>query len=471
MNISFIKLWLKHKRLLSETFIVIIIAVNIFMLSTYTEVYNRLADINEQYEPLHIDELLWVIVFLTLAFSNFSWHRYRELQDEIDEREKAEKSLRESEAKYAALVENSKDAIVIIQDGVFRFVNRGFLEMINASPSEIVGTHFKQWVSPESYDNFRKRHDEQLLPADSPRMLEIVMKKRDGTRIPTEINNAEIDFEGRDADLFVIRNISERKSMEAKLARYTNELESLVREKTKEVEDSYGRLQKVDKMRSEFIDVAAHELRTPLTSIKAYIDLMRDGHIGKFTDDDKPTLGDMNTNIEGLNRLINDMLDYTKTEDKLLDLSFQEVPIADIAKQVVDGFMGIAKARNISLVYISKGRTSTQVDSGMMKKVFINLIGNAIKYSREGGSVLVEVKEEKDHIKTLVADTGVGIKKDELPFIFERFYMGDTSLTREKDQLGFGLSIAKSIVERHGGKIWAESKVGNGSKFHFTLPK
>jgi PAS domain S-box-containing protein len=441
------------------------------MLSTYTEVYNRLADINDQYEPIQFDELLWIIVFLTLAFSNFSWHRYRELQDEIDERKKMENSLRESEAKYAALVENSKDAIVIVQNDVFRFVNKGFLEMVNAKPEEIVGTHFKQWVSPESYATFRKRHDEQMVPTGAPRMYEIVLKKKDGTKIPTEINSTDIEFDGRDADLVVIRNISERKSMEAKLARYTNELESLVKEKTKEVEDSYSRLQKVDKMRSEFIDVAAHELRTPLTSIKAYIDLMRDGHIGRFTDEDRPTLGDMTSNIEGLNRLINDMLDYTKTEDRLLELSFEEVPVADMAQKVVDGFVGIAKAKSISLNFDSKGDTRAQVDTGMMKKVFINLIGNALKYSRQGGSVNVHVQEEKDHIKVSVADTGVGIKKEELPFIFERFYMGDTSLTREKDQLGFGLSIAESIVERHGGKIWAESRVGKGSKFHFTLPK
>ena len=106
-----------------------------------------------------------------------------------------------------------------------------------------------------------------------------------------------------------------------------------------------------------------------------------------------------------------------------------------------------------------------------MKKVLINLIGKAIKYSGEGGKVLVKLNGEKKAVKVTVMDTGMGIKKEELPFIFERFYMGDTSLTREKDQLGFGLSIAKSIVDRHGGEIWVESKVREGSSFYFTVPK
>jgi PAS domain S-box-containing protein len=465
--------WATNKKTFTELFIIIIIAVNIFMFSTYIELYDRIAELNQQYEPFHLDGLVWVIFFLILAFANFSWHRYRELQVQIEERKKAESSLRESEAKYSALVEHSKDAIVIVQDGLIKFANRGFLEIIGSTPHEILLTKFEKWVDSESKRILKRRNADRKAMKDIPSIYELVINKTGGTKVPVEINSTIIDFEGEHADLVVIRNITERKLMEAKIQRYTTELESLVTDKTKELKKSYKRLQKVDQMRSEFIDVAAHELRTPLTSIKAYIDLMRSGHVGKFSNDEEPTLGDMNTNINGLNKLINEMLDYTKTEGKLLEMSFNVASLAELAKEVVTSFTIIAKSQNISINLDCKGPINVHIDKDMMMKVFINLIGNAIKYSREGGKVTIKIKSDKGQVLVTVADTGVGIKKDELPFIFERFYMGDTSLTREKDpdQLGFGLSIVRSIIDRHGGKIWVESQEGKGSKFYFTLPK
>jgi signal transduction histidine kinase len=238
-----------------------------------------------------------------------------------------------------------------------------------------------------------------------------------------------------------------------------------------ELGESFQKLKRMDKMRSEFIDMAAHELRTPLTSIKIYIDLMSGGHIGKFSKNERSTLEDMNLGIDKLNKLINEMLDYTRTESKLLDISTQDVILTEMVGEVVDDFSAIAKTRQISLEINSQGDTTARTDIEMIKKVFNNLIANAIKYSDEGGNVFINVLEEEDHVAVAITDTGIGISKVDLPHIFERFYMGDSSLTKERDQMGLGLSIVKSIVERHDGRIWAESEAGKGSTFHFTLPK
>jgi PAS domain S-box-containing protein len=238
-----------------------------------------------------------------------------------------------------------------------------------------------------------------------------------------------------------------------------------------QLDSSYRNLKAIDRMRTEFIDVASHELRTPLASIKIYTDLMRKGYIGEFSQDEISQLNDMNINIIDLNNLISDMLDFSRTEHDFTKLKLKKISMSEIADEVVDGFRELAKTRKIKINIKHVGKTSTTSDYQMVRKVFTNLISNAIKYSHDGEKVEIKVMEEGDHALISVKDTGIGISAKDLPHIFKRFYMGDTSLTREKDQLGLGLSIAKSIVERHGGMIWAESKVGKGSKFSFTIPK
>jgi PAS domain S-box-containing protein len=142
------------------------------------------------------------------------------------------------------------------------------------------------------------------------------------------------------------------------------------------LEESLEKLKEIDILRSEFIDVASHELRTPLASIKIYTDLMRDGYIGNFSKNEFSQLEDMNKNIHNLNDLINNMLDFTRTEKDFPKLSFKKVALSNVVKDVVAGFKPIAKARNISLKFSTKGSTVIQSDYEMVKKIFTNLIGN-----------------------------------------------------------------------------------------------
>lgn len=469
MASKIVEIWENNKKFIMEISMIGIIAVNIFMFSTYADVYNRIAEISQKYEPLHIDELFWIIIFLILAFANFSWHRYRELIEEMNERKKTEKLLRESEAKYSALVEHSKDVIMIIKDGKIKFANNVSEELLGAPPEDMIDSKFLKYVAAESRNTVKKRSSPDMHRQDGLNIYEIIMVKRNGLRVPVEVNATLIEYEDQPADLIVIRDITLRKRLESEVRRYTTKLESLVEEKTRELEQSYNRLQKVDEMRTELIDIAAHELRTPLTSIKAYLNLMQSGHVGNFTEDEKTTLDDMMRNINNLNALINDMLDYTRIEGKMLEISLTTSSITELAEEAVNDFKTIARARKISLKFTADTNVEIPMDREMMKKVFVNLIGNAIKYSREGGSVIVSVESGRGRVLVAVRDTGIGINADELPYVFERFYMGDTSLTRERDQMGFGLSIARSIIEKHSGKIWVESQEGKGSTFYFEF--
>jgi len=238
------------------------------------------------------------------------------------------------------------------------------------------------------------------------------------------------------------------------------------------LERSYAKLKDVDAMKTEFVDVAAHELRTPLASIKIYTDLMKAGYLGSFSDDQRDKIVEMDRNIGNLNELINEMLEYTRTESKLLSLSIQDEMMNDVIVDVLSSFEQVADARSISLGTSFRGDTWVRMDRPMVAKVITNLVGNAFKYSDEGSAISVRVDGvDPDRIQVEVTDTGIGIREEDLPNIFDRYFMGDTSLTRQRDQLGLGLSIARSIVEKHGGTISAESVQGEGSTFRFTLPR
>jgi PAS domain S-box-containing protein len=366
----------------------------------------------------------------------------------------AEEALRESEKKYRQLVENAQEGIwAFDSEANTTFVNPRMAEILGYNHDEMMGKSLFSFMDEEGiqiakqYFKFTKNgivetHDFAFLRKDGNRIY---------SRVATSpITDGQDNFTGA---LACISDITERRELEKELA------------------SSLIRLKQIDRTRSEFVDIASHELRTPMSSIKVFIDLMRSRKIGNFTDKEITYLDDINSNIEDLNKLINEMLDYTRTDSEILNISPENNNIANLASEIVGKFKTVAETRNISVNLISKGTIQAIYDQDLMKKVFSNLVSNAVKYSNENGKIQIKIQEEADTIDVLVKDTGIGIPKEDIPHIFERFYMGDTSLTRDRDKLGFGLPIAKAIVERHGGKIWVESELGKGSNFYFTIPK
>jgi PAS domain S-box-containing protein len=239
----------------------------------------------------------------------------------------------------------------------------------------------------------------------------------------------------------------------------------------KELRESLNKMKNIDRMRNEFVDVAAHELRTPISSIGVYNQLMMCGKLGSFSGKEQTYLEDINSNLDELNKLIKEMLDFTHTESDIMKILPGIHDIKNIAHTIIERFKLVADTRNISISLKSSGETTVKLDPQLMEKVFSNLIGNAVKYSDDGNRIEINLKNNGEFIGVSVKDNGIGIPKNDIPHIFERFYMGDTSLTRNRDRLGFGLPIAKSIVERHGGSIWVESEVGKGSTFYINQGK
>jgi signal transduction histidine kinase len=265
--------------------------------------------------------------------------------------------------------------------------------------------------------------------------------------------------------------------MKAKLSRVVREKRLIedMTQKSVELGIANEELKQLSQMKSTFISSVSHELRTPLTVIKEFISLMLEGHVGALNEDQKEYLGIANKNIVRLTNLIETLLDFSRIESgKGLRLRFESVPLMEVVEDAVMTLSQQIQDKGITL----ENRLDTEmprllIDRNRMIEVFINLVGNGIKFTPPGGKIIIDSKgltEKRDSMKVVVADTGIGIAEEDLPKIFDRFYQGKRVQEGIIKGTGLGLAITKEIIEGHQGTIEAESKLGAGTSFVFNLP-
>ena len=255
------------------------------------------------------------------------------------------------------------------------------------------------------------------------------------------------------------------------LEQLTQTLEQRVRERTHELQNANERLHELDELKSAFVSTVSHELRTPMTSIKGYVDNILDGLTGALTDRQAYYLNRVKFNIERLTRMINDLLDLSRIEAGRVEVRLASVCMRDLASEVVEGFQRSAQEKSVAL-HVRHPDTLPPVrgERDKLHQVLTNLLQNAVKFTPKGGRVEVESLVRNDgFVQISVSDTGCGIPPHELDLVFDRFYRGEAVPTENRGS-GLGLPIAKSLVELHGGRIWAESVPGQGSRFFFTVP-
>ena len=238
----------------------------------------------------------------------------------------------------------------------------------------------------------------------------------------------------------------------------------------KELEKRNTELRELDQLKSGFISTVSHELRTPLSVIRENIALIKDGLLGETTSEQRDLLQTTQSNIDRLANILNSLLDISKIESRSLELKRQPVNICEIAHRAVEFLLPKAYSKNIEVETHFPEKIMISADPDQILRVFINLLTNAIKYSNENGTIMVGVEDLKEKgVECFVSDTGIGIAQTDIPKMFERFVRLDKQ--KENKGAGLGLSISRGIIEMHGGKIWAVSKLGEGSRFIFKLPK
>jgi len=252
---------------------------------------------------------------------------------------------------------------------------------------------------------------------------------------------------------------------------FSVKLEKEVEKATRDLRKANTQLKKLDAAKSEFISIASHQLRTPLTVIKGYISMMLEGNFGALTKLETESLEKVFTSNERLIQLVENLLNISRIESGRLQFDFHEVDLNEMAESVIEELSGNAKKKGLILQYKAPVQPlpKIKIDDEKIRQVVMNLIDNAIKYTKQG-SVTVKLEQIGKKIKFSVADSGMGIRLEDMINLFKKFSRGTGTSLVHTEGTGLGLYVARMMIEAHKGKIWAESDgEGKGSKFCFEL--
>jgi PAS domain S-box-containing protein len=519
----------------------------------------------------------------------------------------AQEKLKVSEEKYSTIVEKGNDGIVILQNGVIKFANSRVQSLSGFTIEETIGRSFVDFVSEQFRPLVIEMYRRRTTGEEVPGRYEIAISNKDGKEIPVEVNANQIDFEGKPADLAIIRDITERKRAEEEqklseqnfrnslnnspmgvtiadlefntvyanqtfldifgyenfdqvkasppqehythdtyveyllrkeqrsrgetnpdnieievirkdgsirhlqiflkhvlwdgkqqyqtlynditerkqatdqLARLNEELKSFniqletkVEERTRQLEEAVSIAEASNQAKSDFLASMSHELRTPLNAIIGFSQLLHEKYFGELNDKQSEYVVDIVDSGKHLLSLINDILDLSKIEAGKMELDYSEVKIADLLQNSLVMIKEKALAHNISLdLQIAENVDGMEInaDERRLKQVMFNLLSNSAKFTPDGGAITVSVRKGEKELIISVSDTGIGMTPQEQKKLFEAFYQASGGIKGKTPGTGLGLAITKSIVEKHGGKIWMESEgLNKGSKFTFTLP-
>lgn len=242
------------------------------------------------------------------------------------------------------------------------------------------------------------------------------------------------------------------------------------------MEEDKVRIEKLKKLleaqRQEFLSVMSHELRTPMTGVKGYLSMILEGDAGEISPDVKEFVAQAYIANDRLIRLVEHMMKVARVQEGKISLKIGKVNIGREAKMIVSDFQIPAKEKKLTLEYAGGGDLCVKADPDRAREILMNLVSNAVKFTPEGGQIKVSHRLDDNWVITDVADTGVGIKKEDQDRLFEIFSKGNLSLAGQEKGTGLGLYLARRLAEAQGGKLWLEhSEPGKGSTFSLALPK
>ena len=357
------------------------------------------------------------------------------------ERERSLRDVSTEKSKIKTIITSMGDGILVCdQDGVIVLTNPSANRMLRISEGDLLG----------------KNPSEAGLPAALAATIENSLKMNDKpyTSISEEIAPAE------SAEIY----------LRAHTAPVQNDLGQIMGTVT--VLQDISPLKELDKMKSEFIAMVAHELRTPIATVEQQLSAILNKTAGELTEQQQHLLSRAKERTEGLLVLIKDLLDLSKIEAGRMVQYKEPLPLQEAIEHAIDLVKTEAQRKQIELQSsYSPQAPLICADRNSMEEVFINLLSNAIKYTPERGKVSITLGEEHGFVKATVSDTGIGIKKEDLPRIFDKFYRVKSAETRQIIGTGLGLSIVKSIVDAHLGSISVESEAGKGTTFTLHFPK
>lgn len=241
----------------------------------------------------------------------------------------------------------------------------------------------------------------------------------------------------------------------------------------REINEMAKQLKALDEMKQSFLESVTHDLRAPLTSIIGHVSIFLENQLGELDERQRTALETVFTSARKLSRLIDDILDLSRLEAGQMDFELKPVRMDELLSELNDLVSVLADQSKISLeLDIENGLPPVSGDREQLLRVIMNLVSNALKFTPENGRIRVGLRRDSAAtLRVSVMDTGMGIPKDKLEKIFDKFFqVSETKDSSRRKGSGLGLSICRKIIQAHNGRIWAESDLGHGSTFHFTLP-
>ena len=364
---------------------------------------------------------------------------------DVTEQHEAEEALHRATRQRELILESVGDGIYGIDlNGRLTFINEAGAQALGYEAEELTGRDVHEIIHHSHVDGTPySRTTSPILQGmrreETVRMHEEVFWRADGSSFPVEYTASPLIEDGHIAGMVVaFQDISERRRLE--------------------------------KMKDEFISTVSHELRTPLTSLRASLGLISSGSLDKRPEKQRQMVEMAIGNCDRLVRLVNDILDFDKVERGRLPLRRVPVEAIDLLRRAADVAHSAASQLHIKF-RIDSLQASVYADEDRILQVLNELVANAIKFSSPDTVISLSTRPEgENEICFLVEDQGQGIPQEKLEHIFNRFQQGDSSDSRALGGTGLGLALCRSIVEQHGGRIWAESRPRVGSRFLFTLP-
>ncbi|MGA7194710.1 MAG: PAS domain S-box protein, partial [Anaerolineales bacterium] len=398
-----------------------------------------------------------------ILFSGFvglvldSINLYDSARQEIADRKWTEVLLQESESRYRQIVENADDLIYRTNtEGIITYVNPTGLRLFGTDNiNSVLGTNYLEFIVPSWRKKVRRFYVHQFLSGDSNTYFEFPTTTSDGHEVWLGQNVQII----KDADLIigfqaVARDITAIKRSQEAL--------SLARDQAQEASHLKG----------DLLARVSHEFRTPLSGILGYAELLRDNVLGPLSEDQRRAAGTIVESSEFLTNMISDLLDQAQIEARKLVLQFSECSLADLIDDLKKMMEVLVQKRGLTLQTVLEPGMPITVysDPQRLRQILINLVANAIKYTKQGEVCIKIFQPDATHWAMQVSDTGIGIPEDAQRIIFEPFQKVDGSLTGQNRGVGLGLSITKQLVDLMGGQIELTSKIGEGSTFLVTFP-
>ena len=373
---------------------------------------------------------------------------------DVTKQKEAERALASQEALYRTLIEAAPQIIWVADaDGQVALLNKAWHEFSGLSDEESLGTRWAEALHPEDVPDVLAKWERAYTHGETY-SGECRFRAKDGSyETFIFIGTPVRDGSGKIINWVGINtNIADR--VQAEIA----------------LQEAKDAAEYANRAKSEFLATMSHELRTPLNAIIGFSEILRDEILGTVNDDQKELAIDIHTSGNHLLAMINDILDLSKIEAGKMDLQLENFSVKEAVTEVNTIVNALANQKQIQLTLEFDQDVSIEADKIKFKQILYNLLSNAIKFTDEGGKVTTKFEVSRSALLGSVTDTGVGISQQDREKLFQPFTQLETSSTRTHSGTGLGLALTNRLIQLHGGKIWVESEINEGSTFSFTCP-